>query len=165
MPGILAFDAARVVGYAATQPGSVEPKLGAFVLRVGNVGEDLGALYAAMRRLALDLVAVHQPDAIWFEQPMLMGMRSAHTAQMLMGLGAIIECVAAETGIQCFQGHVNTVRRYVIGRRLRSDPRSAKQIVLDYCHLRGWHPPDDNAADAAVLWVYAYACARAREGS
>lgn len=161
MPGILAIDAATTTGWAATVEGQTAPEMGAIRLVKGTVGDDLGRLYLALRQHLGMLIDSYAPRRIWFEAPMVFN--AARTTKLLNGLGATIECLAAERAIPCFEGNVNEVRRHVLGRGRRGDDQKLR--ALSYCRMRGWRPPGHDAADASILWVYGYACADRSEGN
>lgn len=163
--GILALDVARQLGWAMTHPTRNEPVLGTIALKPPH-GKDYGVLYNDLFETVNELISGFGPERVWFEAPLFIPHRSMHTARQLMTLAGIVELVAYQRSRPCFEGNVTEVRRAVVGPRRKTDERSVKRISLDYCNMRKWDAPDDNAADAAVLWVYGYACWLGRaEGS
>lgn len=71
----------------------------------------------------------------------------------LIGLGFIVDCVADELGIPSWDVEKPTWRKEILGRgNLKTD--DAKKRATDYCRQHGWHPADDNAAEALCILDY-----------
>lgn len=152
---ILALDLATQTGFAVTAPDGSAPILGTFRIATDAIHDDFGRAFLALHKRVGELIEVHQPTLMWFEAPLFITQRRVKTARFLMGLSAIVELIAEERSLPCYEASVSDVRMFVAGSRHGKNGRGPKEIGFDYCAMRGWHPPDDNAADAALLWVYA----------
>jgi Holliday junction resolvasome RuvABC endonuclease subunit len=152
MPGkvILTLDIATVTGWAVSQPGRNGPLYGSHRMVSGTIGDDLGRALAAFRDWLTDMLAIHNPDEIWFEAPVPTTNRSIATMRLLMAYPAFAEELAYRRNTPIFEAHSGTIRKAVLG-----SGRAQKPDVLRWAALRGHSPHDDNAADALLLLAYA----------
>lgn len=143
---VLALDLATVTGWAAGDTAS-RPACGSVRL-VGGAPVD--------RWLALwdwldAAITIHDPREIVFEAPLV---RSDNAARTLIGLSVVVELVARERSVRCTESNIAHTRKQIIGRG--TFPKGeAKGAVVAWAKAEGFDPPDDNAADALVLWHYA----------
>ena len=72
------------------------------------------------------------------------------TARVLIGLAAVTEMICCEQGVPCEEAEVRTARQRVLGKQ----PRDGKLGVMAWARSAGYHPQDDNAADALLLLRY-----------
>lgn len=150
MPGtILAIDAARTTGWCAGVPGQ-RPHYGAVTLR----GITHGATYAAFVDWLEDAIRLHDPAEIVVEAPLHSGGHLGQDAATLaLGFLAHLELVCHDRSIRLLTEHVQTTRKQVIGRG-HFPKGTAKAEVIAWCRAQGFDPPDDNSADALVLWKH-----------
>lgn len=77
-----------------------------------------------------------------------------NTARMLLGMPAVVEGLAHQTGHhRLFEASVHDVRKHLLGFRPQSG--EAKRVVIGALRDRGFSPRDDNEADAIAGWLYA----------
>lgn len=151
---ILALDIASRTG-AAVGDASGAPRLLTFGVPPA-VDDALGRRFAAFANWLSDLVTVEKPDVLAFEAPLIVGGNSgttrptsAQTIRLLFGLVSIAELIAYQRDIECWECHIQTVRKFFCG-----DGRAKKDQVIATAVARGWMPADDNQADAAAIWAY-----------
>ena len=146
--GVLALDLALRVGWAFGLDADAAPHCGVWVL---PSAADLGRRYAALGNELADALALHQPRLVLMEAPLV---RQDNSARLLLGLAAHVESTCYRWGVECREAHSATVRKAVLGRG--TFPKgTAKAAVLAFCTEQGWPVPDDNAADACLVWAYA----------
>lgn len=152
MPGkvILTLDIATVTGWAVSQPGRNGPLYGSHRIVQGTIGDDLGRAFAAFRQWLSDMLAVYNPDEIWFEAPLPTTNRSISTMRLLMALPAFAEELSYLRSTPCFEQHRGTICKAILGKG-----NATKGDVLGWAVRKGHSPQDDNAADALLLLAYA----------
>jgi hypothetical protein len=113
MPGkvILTLDIATVTGWAVSQPGRNGPLYGSHRMVSGTIGDDLGRALAAFRDWLTDMLAIHNPDEIWFEAPVPTTNRSIATMRLLMAYPAFAEELAYRRNTPIFEAHSGTIRK------------------------------------------------------
>lgn len=163
---VLALDLATTTGFAVDGPsrnsrGEPVPISGSFRAGPAIQGElEYGATYVAFRDWLVDLCAVHQPRHAIFEAPlpfaggstMKAGVSSPATVRKLLGFAAIAEETLTRLEIDTLEANVQSVRKHFCGHAHAKKPE-----VVRTCRMLGWHPGDDNAADALALWDFARA--------
>ena len=155
MGRLLALDIATVSGFAIDGPEDWKPLTG--TVRCTADGDDYGRAYVAFERWLTDFIAVHRPDVMAFEAPLIVGGRSGTsrptnhgTARLLFGLSAVAELVGNRAGLRVFECHIQTVRRHFTG-----NGRCQKAEVRARCRTLGWDVQSNDAADAAAIWDFA----------
>ncbi|TAD89889.1 MAG: hypothetical protein EAZ99_07820 [Alphaproteobacteria bacterium] len=115
-------------------------------------GRTGGARYAHLQDWLSDQIAVHQPQVLVCEAPIMMDHRSADTALLTVGLLAVVELTAARSGLirPVFTLPVSTIRKAFCG-----TGRAKKHDVAQRCAQLGFSPRDDNEADALACWYVA----------
>lgn len=147
---ILALDLSTRTGWAlGTSP---RPKYGVWHLGTGG---NHGRYFSALAAMLESFFAVTRPSLVVFEAPLppaapKMIRSTVATARVLIGLAAVTEMICVEQGVPCEEAECRTARARVIGRQ----PRRGKDGVMDWARSAGYHPQDDNAADALVLLTY-----------
>lgn len=152
--GILALDIATTTGWAEGLPGE-RPTSGS--LRLAPPGSPHAAVYGAMMAfLGARLTAFHYRLVI-FEAPLdprwKGAMTNTNTARLLLGLPAVVEAVAYQTGHAINEATSGDVRKHMLGCRPKA--ADAKPLVIAKARELGFSPRDDNEADALMLWHYA----------
>lgn len=146
---ILTLDLAKRLGWAVGSPGA-RPHFGTVELR----GQSHGAIYAALVDWLEDAIRLHAPAEIVAEAPLVRGEHQGIDAgRLALGMIAHLELVAHDHGIRLLEEHVARTRKAVMGRG-NFAKGTAKSEVMAWCRANGFDPPDDNAADALVLWRY-----------
>lgn len=146
---VLTLDLAKRVGWCAGAPGG-RPAYGTVVLG----GPSHGAVYAALVDWLEDAIRLHRPVEIVAESPLVRGQHQGIDAgRLALGMFAHVELLAHDHSIRLLEEHVSRTRKAVIGRG-NFAKGTAKQEVIGWCRAQGYTPPDDNAADALVLWRY-----------
>lgn len=82
-------------------------------------------------------------ELIAYEQAHHRGGAATHVAH---GMIACVESVAAERGIELTSRHTATIKKHALGKG-----RGDKSDMMQAARKMGWHPADDNEADA--LWL------------
>lgn len=155
---VLALDLASQCGWALYSKGMERPFFGSE--RVKRPNGTNGEALERLRKHVADLHGMHQLTDIVFEAQHIGGKVDPQTVYLLIGMGAFVEWFAHRVGARCFQIDIGTWRKHFLGRgtfqsRGKVSARDqAKQRALDVCAGLGWHPQDDNAADAAGVLDY-----------
>lgn len=149
-PGVvLALDLATRTGWCAGRPGE-RPRFGVWQLR----GMTPGERYAALDDILRDSIKIHQPTEIVFEAPLVRGDHAGINAgRLALGFVAIVELVAYDHSLRVSEVYASQTRKAVLGRG-NFEKGKAKEAVAAWCNANGFDPPDDNAADAVVLWKH-----------
>lgn len=155
MKRVLAFDQATNTGYAVDRPGGGDnPLCGSFRCDRDDDPDAFGDSFVEFEQKVSDLIAVHAPDLVAFEQPMVVRgnniKTTAQTIRLLFGYAAIIELVATRQGIECREINNTEWKRHFVGNGAASKPEVAQR-----CRLLGWNPQNYDAADACGIWDYA----------
>lgn len=147
MRKILALDLATRLGWACGAPDS-EPTYGTKVLP--STGEDIGRFAYAYNEWLTDTLTLEDPALVVFEAPILAGKTTPSTARKLMGLAWHTEFVCNIRGVRYMEHHLQSVKKFFTG-----NGRAEKHEMIAAAERQGWHPKDDNAADALGLWACA----------
>lgn len=156
---VLALDLAAQCGWALYANGMERPFFGSQRLKrpLGTNGEQLEKL----RKLIADQHQMHGLTDIVYEAQHIAGNVDPQTVYGLIGMGAMCEWFAHRIGARSFCVDIGTWRKHFLGRGSfkpsggMTARQIAKQRCLDSCREYGWHPSDDNAADACgVLDFY-----------
>jgi hypothetical protein len=162
---ILALDLASQSGWAVYGEGMDRPSSGSKLLKrpTGTNGE-------AAERLRKLLADKHETYGgftdIVFEAQHIAEKVNPQTAYLLIGLGFMAEWFGHRTGARVFCCDIGTWRKHFMGRgsfKKKVNERGkvivtaraqAKAKAIDVCNSYGWHPADDNAADACGILDY-----------
>ena len=149
--GILALDLSTRCGWALGLPGE-RPLAGVWLLPSMSTP---GATAAAIIDRLTDMVVGTKPWLIVMEAP-LPPQAQTHmlTARLQFGLALAVELVGHWNDIKVLEEKADVVRKAVLGRS-RFGKGLTKPAVIAWCREQGWEPPDDNAADALILWFHA----------
>jgi len=122
--------------------------------RLKRRGGSTGGAMENLRCLLADQHRMHSLTHIIFEAQHIGARVDPQTVYLLIGMGAMVEWFAERIGAVTFCVDIGTWRKHFLGvGNLKRD--EAKKRCIDKCNLLGWHPPDDNAADACgVLDFY-----------
>ena len=150
--GILALDLSTRCGWAYGARDADKPQFGTWILP--TLGSGLGRVLAAFENQLLDAIAVHAPSLVIVEAPLPpSGQTATTTMELQLGLNGMAAASAYRHETDFKQAAASSVRLEVIGTG-RFARGQAKAQVMAYCRSIGWDVPDDNAADAALLWRY-----------
>lgn len=145
---IACLDLATVTGHAVGLPGE-KPRSG--TVRIADGGARLGYFLMKFNEWLMDWIAVHSPNLIYYEAPILRaGETTPETILKLNGLAALTACIAEIWGIQSAPMNNMTVKKFFAG-----SGRAQPVDMVRACHARGWHPADDNEADALGMFALA----------
>jgi hypothetical protein len=154
---ILALDVATQTGWAMGNVGSA-PISGS--VRFGKRGDSNNKIFAdALRWLSRLLDPQPRPDLVIIEAMLppeaMRGQTSRQVRDRLAGLHGVVRGVAQLRGVsQIAEATVGDIRGHFIGDR-RGTRYWAKRETVEKCHMLGWAPQDENAADALALWHFA----------
>lgn len=129
-------------------------------------GYDFGRTFHAFEVWLRRFIEERRPDVIAKEEPLRLlhpktrfGAKgkmeaalvtSQTTIRCLLGLDAVVEKVAFEFKIDCYDANVQKIKKYFVR------GGAEKSEMMARCKLLGWdHGGDDNRADAMALWAYA----------
>lgn len=150
--GVLALDLATATGWAVWQPGDAAPRHG--TCRLPKTGRDIGRFLHAFEGWLRPFLEAEAPWRVVFEAPILRaGQTDIATARKLMCLAGVTEMVAHRAEVPVFEQGNQDVRKHFIGNG-KAPRKQAKDKTMRACRARGWHPRDDNAADALALLDY-----------
>ena len=158
-PSILALDLATTTGYAwgplsAPTPTDLERANGATVSEpIGGFKSfknysPVGPRLAAFRDWMEDLMRVHNPSIVVFEAP-IPRQTNAQTMRILISLAGITEELATRYMAKVYEVEVKKIKKHATG-----NGNADKEDMIHQAKLMGWHPKDDNHADA--LWLLDY---------
>jgi hypothetical protein len=156
---LLALDLASTVGWCVGAPDA-PPRYGSVKL----AGQARAARYAALLDWLDDAQGTFGFADLVCEAPLVSGDFAGRDAALLaLGFAAHVELWAWDNGVrQRDSVVVGTARKGVLGRGSFARG-TAKAVVLDWARREGFSPPDDNAADALLLWHYATGYRKQRE--
>lgn len=163
---IVALDLATVTGVAVGSPNS-DPVSWSVDLGKGLKslkGDDKNDLIFSKALVLTDtLIREHQPDFVAIEA----AVGGPKTSHFLVGLLACVRGCVANRKVDRQIYAISAIRKHFTGRAWTTKDfpalsrpaakRAIKQEVIKRCHLLGWEPEDDNAADALALLDYALA--------
>lgn len=145
MRNLLAIDAATRLGWAAGVPGR-QPICGSHLLPKGG----LGAFLLAYRDWLVGMLNRFDPGEVAIEAPINVG-ESANfdTDVKLKGLTGVTALICEEYRIGFSTLNNLSMKKYFAGHG-----KAKKFMMMDAARLRGWEPPDHNAADALAAWEF-----------
>lgn len=153
--GILALDIASTTGWAEGLPGE-RPISGS--VRLAPPGSPHAAVFGAMLAFVGARLSAFRYRLVVFEAPLdprwKGAMTNTNTARLLLGLPAVFEAVAYQTGhYSISEATSGDVRKHMLGCRPKA--ADAKPLVIAKARQMGFDPKDDNEADALLLWHFA----------
>jgi hypothetical protein len=157
MTRVLAIDGAATAGFALGATGG-EPRFGS--RRFTGSGAS-GEVVARFSRFLRQTIEREQPEVIAYEAPYFpMGFRrgppaNAKTLRRLLGLAEIIDAVAWDCNLRCYQATAGEVTSYLTGKSNWGGRAPKKAATIAAARAWGWAVNDDNAADACAVWAYA----------
>jgi hypothetical protein len=113
-------------------------------------GEDCGGVFRQFADWLQDVIAVHGPDVIAFEAPIVGGHKGRNAAYLLIGLAVITELICAWRGVECRQVDSGEARKEIIG-----NGHAKKPDILFKLRQMGFQVFDHNAGDALVVFLFA----------
>lgn len=153
MTRVLAIDCGTTSGAAAGAADAV-PVFATWRGRGLDEFEEFGLRFSRFEEWLDDQVAVHQPDLIAFEAPLVArgpNVATNHaTIRFLFGLAAIVEKRAHQLGIRCAEINVQTVKLHFAGHG-----HATKSAIAMRCRSLGWPVENEHEADAAGVWYCA----------
>lgn len=153
-PTIIALDPATNTGCAIGAAGGT-PRLSTMRMRA-NVAEPQIELFGRAVTWFEGLIALETPSALAIEEPFYTDKNSNHdVTTMLQGLFAVFTGVARSRGMAVLPVAVKTWRKHALGTSKFGSPKDAKAAALQMCQRLRWPAPDDNAADAAGIFIWA----------
>lgn len=161
MSTILALDMSkRSTGYATFEVGSDVAFYGTW--KLGSEFTPDGGTYCKLHQEMSDLNSLGKIEYIFFEDPLnatvLHGQTNIDTLRVLNGLAAHAESWGEAMGCRMIQRvNMTTWRKNFLGTVKRGTKRATlKQLSMERCNQLGWHPKNDDEADA--LGVLDWAC-------
>lgn len=149
---VLALDISSKIGFAVGPPGR-KPIFGTHPLPKSFDPNDFGQRFAAFRVWLLDMMILHRPNMLAFEEPIAprgVNMASSWTTiRFLIGLVSIAEEAAGAMHVDTTEANVSTVKKHWAG-----SGRADKRDMIAACNRMGWHVATDHEADAIGLWDY-----------
>jgi hypothetical protein len=146
---LVALDISSVHTGIAYGPTGEAPRFAVKDLIGGDAG-DCGGVFRQYADWLQDIVAVHSPDVIAFEAPIVGGHKGRNAAYLLIGLAAITELVCAWRGVECRQVDSGEARKEIIG-----NGHAKKPDILFKLRQMGFQVFDHNAGDALVVFLFA----------
>ena len=155
---ILAIDAASQCGLAYGEPGST-PVLESIALRKDETDDEVDIFGRAHMLIYKRLEEADLPTLIVIERPIpsskIKNNKTTDAGQMILkGIYAIFAGAARAHCIPVWPANIQKWRKYSLGAgNLTTADAKRKSVAL--CKHLGWHAIDDNAADAAGIWLWA----------
>jgi hypothetical protein len=154
---VLAIDAASICGFALGATGE-EPRFGTRNFSGSNASGEVVARFTRFLRATIER---EQPEIIAYEAPYFpMGFRNgppanARTLRRLLGLAEIIDAIAWDYRLRCYQATAGEVCSYLTGKSNWGGRAQKKAATIAAARRWGWAVNDDNAADACAVWAFA----------
>lgn len=157
MPKLLALDMSEQVGWCLLEHGRA-PRFATWKDGQNKLGiEVYGAFAGALFQWLSDHVAVHQPDAIAAEAPIIPNKHgggpdtTTHTVLFLSGLVWTAELVAHRAGARFLRVHHEDAKMALLGRS-----KGVKKVHMKAeCHARKWLVGSEHEADAIGVGLHA----------
>jgi Holliday junction resolvasome RuvABC endonuclease subunit len=153
---IIAIDPATHCGCAIGEPGG-DPRLSSVSMRKSkeDTHEDI---WGRAVRWFDHVLQRHQPILVAVEKPFYStGETTFSTTVVLQGMYAVFVAAARAKNITVWPVSVQTWRKHTLGTSKLGGRDAAKKAMVKLCRQLSWSAPDDNAADAAGIWVWASA--------
>jgi crossover junction endodeoxyribonuclease RuvC len=157
MTRVLAVDAAATCGFALGDTGA-EPRFGSRNFTGSNASGEVVARFARFLRVVIER---DKPDVLAYEAPYFpMGFRkgppaNAKTLRRLLGMAEIVDAIAFDYRLRCYQATAGEVCSYLTGKSNWGGRAQKKAATIAAARLWGWNVSDDNQADACAVWAYA----------
>lgn len=152
--GILALDLSSITGWAVGGVADVAPAFGCWHLPLTG-GE--GARYAAFENSLAAAMDEYAPARVILEAPLsfqaLLGVSTMRVMCQQLTLRGIAYAEAWRASVPIQEVSSDIVRLALLGQS-RFSKGTVKRVVLGYCKSQGWNCPDDNAADACMIWLW-----------
>lgn len=155
---VLALDCSTFVGWAVYADADAAPLFGTWRAPNALLHSNYGRSFVALEAWLLDMLAMHTPDVIAFEAPIMpfVQNRAEHHSspdivRLLTGLAAVIELVAHRAGKRCVEVAVQTAKKRATG-----SGRATKREVINAIVRLGHLVEDDHQADAIAVALVAY---------
>lgn len=151
---ILALDPSTHMGYCRGLPGG-PLEYGTKLIQTHRHQSRAEVLDNLIKWLA-PILMNNPPDYLVFEAPLppnkLFGATSADVFRMLHGIAGHIESLGFHYGVKPEEATVSEIRCWALGSNMKS--KRAKKAVVKLSEAWGFHPQDDNAADAIMVHSY-----------
>lgn len=159
MSSVLALDASRYIGYAFFKSSDAKPMCRTWRAKDTWLTEDYGNYFAETEAWLLDMLATFSPDVLAFESPILMPKRDGRGSDQqqvrrLVGVVAVIEKVAYQKSIRCFEVHNQTSKSFmgVAGRRGEDETQAHyKDRMITAVAALGYECADSHQSDAVAI--------------
>jgi hypothetical protein len=157
MTRVLAVDAAATCGFALGATGE-DPRFGTRNFSGSNASGEVVARFARFLRATIER---EQPDVIAYEAPYFpMGFRrgppaNAKTLRRLLGLAEIIDAIAWDCRLRCYQATAGEVCSYLTGKSNWGGRDKKKAATIAAARRWGWDVQNDDQADACAVWAFA----------
>lgn len=146
---LVALDISSVHTGIAYGRGDEQPRFAVKDL-IGGDGTDCGGVFRQFADWLLDIIAIHSPDAVAYEAPIVGGHKGRNAAYLLIGLAAITELCCAWRSVDCYQVDSGEARKEIIG-----NGHAKKPDILFKLRQMGFQVFDHNAGDALVVFLFA----------
>jgi hypothetical protein len=146
---ILALDSATVTGVAYGEPGA-DPKLET-VKFGGRDFDDEFDIWSRAQVWLLRRILDERPALICIE-----GLVPQYDKTIQCGIYAVLGAIARTKGIPVLIAPIATWRKFCLGGG-RMKGKIAKARAVELAAQLGWDPPDHNAAEASMQWLWACA--------
>lgn len=157
MTRVLAIDGAAIAGFALGAIGA-EPRFGRRNFSgSGASGEIVGRFSRFLRAV----IEAEKPDVIAYEAPYVPTAwrrgppLNAKTLRRLLGLAEVIDAIAWECRLQCYQATAGEVCAYLTGKANWGGRDAKKAATIAAARAWGWDVTNDDEADALAVWAYA----------
>jgi crossover junction endodeoxyribonuclease RuvC len=153
---ILAIDGASTAGFAIGAPGE-EPRFSTRQFTGGGATGEVVGRFCRFMRVTLER---HKPTIITYEAPYVPTAwrkgppLNARTVRRLLGLAEIIDAIAWEYQIRCYQATAGEVTAYLTGKANWGGREAKKAATIAAARRWGWAVSDDNQADALAVWAF-----------
>lgn len=152
---VLTLDLASTVGVAWGDPREALPQFSRWHL-LRDQGE--GARYGSFENELADLMEQVQPAHMIVEAALPLAAMARYSSEQVMNQQIALRGIARMWSWRGSASYAEidcrTVRHEVAGLPWSMSRDTAKREVVRFCHRRGLKVPDDNVADACMIWFW-----------
>jgi Holliday junction resolvasome RuvABC endonuclease subunit len=155
-PVVIALDPATHCGCAVGEVGG-RPKLSSVTMRDSRDDPHEDVFGRAVRWIE-QVIERHHPVLIAIEKPFYVNERTNYaTTVVLHGIYAGFTGAARARNVTVWPVTAATWRKHTLGTSKLGSRDDVKDAMVTLCRRLDWSAPDDNAADAAGIWIWATA--------
>lgn len=160
MTSVLGLDCSQSVGWSLFQSANDKaPRCRTKPFPDSWLDDQYGKYFAEVEEWFVDMLTVHQPEAVVFESPLLLSRQEnrgsdEQNVRRLVGVVSIIEKVCYQRKVRCEEVNVQVAKSFmgVPGRRPTDMPKAQYKSLMTVAVTEfGYEVADDHQADAVAM--------------